>query len=167
MEQSSMQFEKSVEEKVVELLLEKGFTITCAESCTGGLVCGKLVNVSGVSEVLKSSVVTYAEEAKMKFLGVKKETLDLYGVVSAETVCEMAEGALQLAEADVALSVTGIAGPGGGSVQKPVGLVYMACNIRGDVTVKRHVFSGDREQIREKSVQTVLELAYEKLNNLT
>lgn len=147
------------EEEVVALLLERGWTITFAESCTGGLLSGRLVNVSGASSVLKISLVTYAEEAKQKLLGVKAETLKEYGVVSAQTASEMAQGALQYAEADVAVSVTGIAGPGGGSAEKPVGLVYMACNVKGNITVERHVFSGDRKAVRESSVQAALELA--------
>ncbi len=152
---------KPIEQQVVELLLQKKYTITCAESCTGGLLCGKLVNVSGASDVLKSSMVTYAEEAKVRFLGVKKETLAEFGVVSEQTAREMAEGVLRLAEADVALSVTGIAGPGGGSEEKPVGLVYIGCNVRDSVTVKRYIFDGDRLQVREQSVIAALELAKE------
>ncbi len=147
------------EEEVVALLLERGWTITFAESCTGGLLSGRLVNVSGASSVLKMSLVTYAEEAKQKLLGVKAETLAVHGVVSAQTASEMAQGALQYAEADVAVSVTGIAGPGGGSAEKPVGLVYMACNVKGKIIVERHVFSGDRKAVRESSVQAALELS--------
>ncbi len=154
---------KPIEQQVVELLLQKNYTITCAESCTGGLLCGKLVNVSGASDVLKSSVITYAEEAKVRFLEVKKETLAEFGVVSEETAREMAEGALRLAEADVALSVTGIAGPGGGSKEKTVGLVYIGCNVKNCITVKKYVFSGDRLQVREQSVNAALELAKECL----
>ncbi len=154
---------KPIEQQVVELLLQKNYIITCAESCTGGLLCGKLVNVSGASDVLKSSVITYAEEAKVRFLEVKKETLAEFGVVSEETAREMAEGALRLAEADVALSVTGIAGPGGGSKEKPVGLVYIGCNVKNCITVNKYVFSGDRLQVREQSVNAALELAKECL----
>ncbi len=151
--------EKLIEEQVVELLLKKRYTITCAESCTGGLLCGRLVNVSGASEVLKSSMVTYAEEAKVRFLGVAQSTLEKFGVVSEQIAREMAQGALRLAEADVALSVTGIAGPGGGSKEKPVGLVYIGCNVKGSITVERHIFQGDRCQVREQSVTAALELA--------
>lgn len=151
----------SIEEEVVKLLLQRGYTITCAESCTGGLLCGRLINVSGASDVIKYSVITYAEEAKVRFLGVKEETLAEYGVVSARTAEEMAKGALALAEADVALSVTGIAGPGGGSAEKPVGLVYIGCNVKGNITVKRYVFTGNRLQVRESSVNAALELAKE------
>lgn len=152
---------KAVENEVVGLLLEKGYTITCAESCTGGLLCASIVNVSGASEVLKSSLITYAEEAKMELLGVKKETLQKYGVVSEQTAYEMAEGVACFAKADVSLSVTGIAGPGGGTTDKPVGLVYIGCCVKGNICVKRFVFSGDRLKIRTDSVKAALELAKE------
>lgn len=156
-----MNHKKAVEEEVVELLLEKGYTITCAESCTGGLLCASLVNVSGASEVLNSSLITYANEAKMELLGVKEETLREYGAVSEQTAYEMAVGAAAFAKADVALSITGIAGPGGGTPEKPVGLVYMGCFVNGKVTVRRYVFSGDRLQVRTSSVKNALELAKE------
>ncbi len=159
-------FEKLIEEQVVELLKQNNFTITCAESCTGGLLCGRLVNVSGASEVLKSSIVTYAEESKMKFLGVSQETLDMYGVVSKETAEEMARGAVIWAGADVALSVTGIAGPGGGSPEKPVGLVYIGCNVCGTIIVERYVFEGERHKVREQSVTAALELAKKCLKSI-
>lgn len=156
-----MSDKKLIEEEVVKLLMEKGYTITCAESCTGGLLCASLVNVSGASEVLNRSVVTYANEAKMELLGVKEETLKEFGAVSEQTAYEMAVGAADFAKADVALSVTGIAGPGGGTPEKPVGLVYMGCFVNGKVTVRRHVFAGDRLQVRTSSVKNALELAKE------
>ncbi len=156
-----MNCRKTIEEEVVKLLLEKGYTITCAESCTGGLLCASLVNVSGASEVLNRSVITYANEAKMELLGVKEETLREFGAVSEQTAYEMAMGAATFAKAEVALSVTGIAGPGGGTPEKPVGLVYMGCFVKGKVTVRRCVFSGDRLQVRTSSVKTALELAKE------
>ena len=152
-----MSDKKLIEEEVVKLLMEKGYTITCAESCTGGLLCASLVNVSGASEVLNRSVVTYANEAKMELLGVKEETLKEFGAVSEQTAYEMAVGAANFAKADVALSVTGIAGPGGGTPEKPVGLVYMGCFVNGKVTVRRHVFAGDRLQVRTSSVKNALE----------
>ena len=148
--------QKLIEEEVVELLLKKGYTITCAESCTGGLLCAALVNVSGASEVLNRSVVTYANEAKAELLGVKEETLKEYGAVSEQTAYEMAVGAANLAKADVALSVTGIAGPGGGTPEKPVGLVYIACNVKGKTTVEEYRFTGNRSKVRESSVSAAL-----------
>lgn len=149
----------SIEEEVVALLKTKGFTITCAESCTGGLLCASLVNVSGASAVLKSSLVTYAEEAKRDLLGVKESTLVNFGVVSEETAYEMAGGAAKFANAEVALSVTGIAGPGGGTDEKPVGLVCIGCYVKGNVETEQYIFQGDRIQIREQSVKKALELA--------
>ncbi len=156
-----MKSAKKIEEEVVELLLKRGFTITCAESCTGGLICATLVNVSGASGVLNRSLVTYANEAKTELLGVREETLRLYGAVSEETACEMAKGAAEFAKADVAISVTGIAGPDGGTPEKPVGLVYIGCNVCGKTEVRRFVFSGNRLQVRESSVKNALELAKE------
>lgn len=149
----------ALEEEVVELLVKNGFTITTAESCTGGLISAKLVNVSGVSDVLKMCVVTYSEEAKRKLLGVRAETLEKHGVVSSETAYEMAQGALKYADADVALSVTGIAGPEGGTEEKPVGLVFIACNVRGKIAVEKHLFQGNRLTVRESSAMAALALA--------
>lgn len=149
---------RPLEEQVVELLAQRGYTITFAESCTGGLLSGRLVNVSGASEVLNCSLVTYANEAKRDLLGVKEETLEKYGAVSEQTAYEMALGAAAFAGADVAVSITGIAGPGGGTEEKPVGLVYMACNVKGNITVQKHIFAGNRLQVRESSVEQALKL---------
>ncbi len=150
---------QSVEVQLVELLHEQGLTITTAESCTGGLISARLVNVSGASEVLKLCVVTYSEEAKQKILGVREETIKEYGVVSEEVAYEMAEGALRYADADVALSVTGVAGPGGGTTQTPVGTVFIGCSVKGNTVVEKHLFQGDRLQIRECCVDEALRLA--------
>lgn len=149
----------ALEQTLVNLLARKHMTITCAESCTGGMLSGRIINVPGVSGVYKSGVVTYSNEAKSKFLNVKKATLDKYGAVSEQTAREMAEGALTLAEADVAVAITGIAGPDGGTVEKPVGLVYIACNVKGNITVKECHFSGSRLEIRESTTTEALLLA--------
>ncbi len=151
--------ELSLEEEVVKLLAERRFSITTAESCTGGLVSAKLVNVPGASEVLNMSVVTYSNEAKHRLLGVRKETLEQFGAVSPQTAYEMADGALKYASADVSLSVTGIAGPGGGTAKMPVGLVYIGCNVQGNIKVEKHLFSGDRLTVRESSAMAALALA--------
>ncbi len=148
----------TLEQSVVDLLLANGLTVTTAESCTGGLLAAKLVNVPGVSEVFKSGHVTYSNKAKHKLLGVKKSSLDKYGAVSECVAKEMAKGAALAYKADVATAVTGIAGPDGGSEEKPVGLVYIACNVRGKVKVKEFHFSGDRNKIRESSVIAALTL---------
>ena len=117
--------EVPVEKKIERILKSRKLTVTTAESCTGGLIAGTLVNVPGISEVYKEGYITYSDEAKMKLLGVREETLAKYGAVSRQTAIEMAEGAARAAGADAAIAVTGIAGPDGGTEEKPVGLVYI------------------------------------------
>jgi len=153
--------EVTLEKAVIDLLREKHLTVTCAESCTGGLLSARLINVSGASEVYRAGFVTYAEEAKMQFLGVKRETLEEYTAVSEQTAKEMAEGAAKAAGTDAALAVTGIAGPDGGTKEQPVGLVYIACKVAEKVTVKEYRFSGNRMKIRESAVAAALVLARE------
>lgn len=148
--------EVTLEKAVAELLIANKMTLTCAESCTGGLISARLVNVPGVSEVFKSGIVTYANKAKRKLLGVKKVTLQKYGAVSSQTAEEMAKGAAFISKSDVAVSVTGIAGPDGGTEEKPVGLVYIGCSVKGQVTVQEYHFSGSREKIRESAVSAAL-----------
>ncbi|MCM1190361.1 MAG: competence/damage-inducible protein A [bacterium] len=148
----------TLEKAVVELLQANGLTVTCGESCTGGMLSARLINVPGVSDTYKSGVITYSNKAKRKFLGVKKSTLQKYGAVSEQTAEEMAKGLLLLTKADVAVAVTGLAGPDGGTEEKPVGLVYIACGIKGDITVKGYHFSGNRAKIRESAVAAALSL---------
>ena len=150
--------EVTLEEAVVKLLKKHDLTASTVESCTGGLAAGRLVNVPGVSDVFKAGFITYSNKAKRKLVGVKKETLERYWAVSPETAREMAVGAAKASGADVALSVTGIAGPDGGSEEKPVGLVYMACFVCGNVWVERFQFKGNRAKIRESSVAAALTL---------
>ena len=147
-----------IEFEVAELLEQKKLHVTTAESCTGGLIAGALVNVPGISEWFGEGYVTYSNEAKEKLLGVSRETLTTCGAVSAETAGEMARGAADAAGADVAVAVTGIAGPDGGTAEKPVGLVYMGCFCKGELCVEKHIFAGDRAQVRAQSVQTALQL---------
>ncbi len=156
-----MREEAVSEEAVVDLLRKHHLTVTCAESCTGGLLSGRLINVPGVSDIYKSGVVTYSNEAKRKFLRVKKATLQKYGAVSEQTAGEMARGVARLAKADVAVAVTGIAGPDGGTPEKPVGLVYIACSVNKKITVKRYCFSGNRSGVRESTVSAALLLIQE------
>ena len=153
----------SPEEQVVRLLKERNLTITAAESCTGGLIAGTLVNVAGASDVFGEAYVTYSNEAKQRLVGVRPDTLEQFGAVSEETAYEMAAGAARAAGADVGLSSTGIAGPGGGTPEKPVGLVYIGCCVRGEVQVRRLNLHGDREQNRMDTVKAALELAAEML----
>lgn len=148
----------TLEQSVVDLLLANNLTVTTAESCTGGLLSAKLINVPGVSEVFKSGHVTYSNKAKHKLLGVKKPSLDKYGAVSESVAKEMAKGAAASSKADVAVAITGIAGPEGGSDAKPVGLVYIACSVCGKIKVKEYNFSGNRNKIREGSVIAALTL---------
>lgn len=151
--------QKSPEERVIALLQERGMKITTAESCTGGALAAALVNVSGASEVFDEGYITYSNKAKHKNLGVRKSTLKTYGAVSKQTAKEMSRGCLKAAKADVALSVTGIAGPGGGTAEKPVGLVYIGCCFQGKTKVIRHQFSGSRSEVRRQSVEAALLLA--------
>lgn len=154
------------EEAVVRLLQEKGLTVTAAESCTGGLIAGTLVNVAGASDVLGEAYVTYSNEAKQRLVGVSPRTLERYGAVSAQTAREMASGAAKAAGADVAVSSTGIAGPGGGTEEKPVGLVYICCCVRGEVQVRELRFHGTRMENRLHTVEAALHLAEEMLKSL-
>jgi len=154
---------KNLEEQVVELLQEQGLTITTAESCTGGAVAARLINVAGISSVYKEGFITYSNEAKQKRLGVRIRTLNEFGAVSNETAFEMAKGVCQATKADVGIAVTGIAGPDGGSDDKPVGLVYIGCCVKRISKVTEHNFSGSRSEIREQSVVAALELLVECL----
>lgn len=149
--------ETAVEKAVAELLIENNLTISTAESCTGGLLAGTLINYPGISKSYLEGFVTYSNEAKIRRLGVQKDTLDKLGAVSEETAREMADGVVKVTGADVGISVTGIAGPGGGTDEKPVGLVYVGLNIKGTVKVKRLYFTGDREEIRKTTVVSALE----------
>lgn len=149
-------------EKAVADLLEAGqLSISTAESCTGGMVAARLINVPGVSEVFKSGVVTYANKAKRKLLNVKKSTLHKYGAVSEQTAQEMAKGCMALTGADVTVAITGIAGPDGGTEEKPVGLVYIACNIKGNIRVLKYQFKGSRSKVRENATVMALNLVRE------
>ena len=159
----TMDEEVTLEESIVELLKQRGLTVTTAESCTGGKLSGRLLNVSGASEVYKEGYITYANDSKEKLLGVRHETLAAYGAVSEQTAAEMAAGAAKAAEADAALSVTGIAGPGGGTPEKPVGLVYIGCQVCGICKVKEFHFTGNREKNRDYAVVRALTMLREML----
>lgn len=154
----------NLEERIVKELRERKFTITTAESCTGGLLAGRLLNVSGASEVYNEGHITYSNEAKERLLGVSHSTLETYGAVSTKTAEEMALGAAKAAQAEVGLSTTGIAGPGGGTLDKPVGLIYVGCAVNGVVTVKECRFHGNREENRNAAVEAALELLWEILS---
>lgn len=155
----------TLEDAIVDMLKAADMTLTTVESCTGGLLSGRLVNVSGASDVFEQSFVTYANKAKKKLVGVKKSTLKEFGAVSEETAREMAEGGSKEAEADVCLAITGIAGPGGGTEEKPVGLVYIGCCIKGRTVVRKYQFTGNRQKIREYAVVSALVLLRECMLN--
>ena len=151
----------TLEKAIVDLLLANKLTISTVESCTGGLLAARLINVPGVSEVFKSGYITYSNKAKRRLLGIKKNLLLKHGAVSKEIAREMVKGVALVSKADVSVSVTGIAGPDGGSEEKPVGLVYIGCNVCGKITVKEYRFSGDRAKIRENTVSAALSLMRE------
>ena len=146
--------------RVVAVQAGAGRRVVTAESCTGGLIAGCLTAIAGSSAVVERGYVTYSNQAKEQDLGVAAATLATYGAVSAETAAAMALGALDRSPAELAVAVTGIAGPGGGSPEKPVGLVYLAlaCHGAGAPQVERHCFSGDRGAVRYATVRRALEL---------
>lgn len=150
--------EETLEEAVVSLLEKYELTVTTAESCTGGLLAGRLINVPGVSEVFKEGFITYSNKAKRKQLDVSKGTLKKYGAVSKETVKEMAKGGAFATDADLCVAISGLAGPDGGSEEKPVGLVYMGCYVKDRVVVEEYHFKGNRNKIREQAVVKALDL---------
>ena len=153
--------EVTLEKAVVDLLAANKLTACTVESCTGGMLAARLINVPGVSEVFKSGYVTYSNKSKRKLLGIKKNNLMKHGAVSEQIAREMAKTAAVLARTDVSVSTTGIAGPDGGTPEKPVGLVYIACNVCGRTTVKECRFHGSREKIRESTVSAALSLMRE------
>jgi len=153
--------------QTLKMARDKGFHLATAESCTGGLIMAALTEIAGSSDVVDRGFITYTNRAKMEVLGVSTETLRIGGAVTEETAIAMAEGALKHSSANLAISVTGIAGPGGGSAEKPVGLVHMACAKRNSVTVhEKHTF-GDigRDKVREATVAAALRLFLKVMNN--
>jgi PncC family amidohydrolase len=147
-----------LEEKVGLILTRLHLTLAIAESCSGGLLAHRLTNVSGSSNYLLGGVVAYSNDAKEQFLGVPHAILEAHGAVSEPTAQEMARGVLRAFHADLALATTGIAGPTGGSPQKPVGLTYVALAGRAGEAVERFVFPGDRLQNKERAVDVALAL---------
>ncbi len=150
-------------ETVGQALKERGLHIGTAESCTGGLLAGALTAIPGSSEYVKGGVVAYSNEIKENLLGVRSATLAEHGAVSGQTAEEMAQGAQQRLDADVGVGITGVAGPGGGSEDKPVGLVYIGVATPNEVRVRRDIWPGSRGQIREASVKAALEFVMELL----
>jgi PncC family amidohydrolase len=152
-----------IEQEIGSLLRERGLTLGTAESCTGGLVGHRITNVPGSSDYYLGGFITYSNEVKEQFLGVRHETLLAHGAVSEETAREMARGARQRLGASMAVAVTGIAGPGGGTAEKPVGLVYIALSAPGAETCRRYVFDGDRQDNKQRSSEAALRLVLDYL----
>ncbi len=155
--------EVTLEEAIVDMLKEKNLTLTTAESCTAGLLAGRIMNVAGASQIYNEGYITYSNEAKEKLVGVSHGTLESHGAVSHETAAEMAEGAARAAGADASVSVTGIAGPDGGTKEKPVGLVYVGCYVKGNVRTEEFRFLGNRAKNREYAVVRARTLLREEL----
>lgn len=144
--------------EVNEKLRARGMKVATAESCTGGMIGAAMTDIAGSSDIFDRGFITYSNESKHEVLGVSNDTLRDHGAVSAETAAEMVTGALRHSRADIAVAVTGIAGPGGGSFEKPVGTVYIGYALRGGPPVTtRHIFDGDRESVRRQTVQAALQ----------
>lgn len=152
-----------LEYQIQQALAGSGKTLATAESCAGGLIAHRLTNVSGASEYFVGGIIAYSNSVKMSLLGVPPALLDQFGAVSEPVARAMAEGARDRLCADVAVSVTGVAGPGGGTPEKPVGLVYVAVSDGGETRVKRCQFTGSREEIKSKTADAALGLLMEYL----
>ncbi len=156
-----------LETQIGNLLRERKLTLALAESCTGGLVSDRVTNVPGSSEYFLGGIVAYAYAAKVSLLNVSRETLNNFGAVSRETVLEMARGARTVLNADIAASISGIAGPGGGTDSKPVGTVWLALAASDGEWAREFHFSGNREQIKAASADAALQLILDYLNDVT
>ncbi|BCH32802.1 competence damage-inducible protein A [Mesorhizobium sp. L-8-10] len=159
---------RELAEKLLAACRAHGIMLATAESCTGGLIAGALTDIAGSSDVVDRGFVTYSNAAKMEMVGVSAATLDAFGAVSRETAVEMAAGALARSHAGIAIAVTGIAGPGGGSAEKPVGLVWFGIALRGRaVAAEQRLFEDkSRDYIREETVKAALALAIAALDGL-
>lgn len=159
-------YDNSIEFLVGRLLCSRGLTISTAESCTGGMVAAKLISYPGISEVFIEGAVTYSNESKIKRLKVNKKTLENFGAVSYETAIEMVKGIAIEAGTDVSIATTGIAGPGGGTIDKPIGLVYIGVKVKDKTIVNKFEFNGNREYVRRQATISALEMLREELENI-
>ncbi len=158
-----MNIPKNINATIVKMLIESGKKLALAESCTGGLVAKKITDISGASECFECGFVTYSNEQKVQRLGVSRETLEKYGAVSPQTALEMCRGAKEKAGADIGIGITGIAGPNGGTAEKPVGLVYIGfCTDEVHIAYKLNL-SGSRDEIREQTSLYALDLVRKSL----
>ncbi len=146
------------------LLREKGFSLSLAESCTGGLASSAITDVSGSSDYFKGSVVAYDNEVKKKLLGVTPDILEEYGAVSSQCALSMAAGVMGLFKTDASIAITGIAGPGGGTIRKPVGTVYVAVRVKDKTQVKKFLFKGTRRSIKKEAVESALAMLSKALS---
>lgn len=153
-------------ESVVNLLKEQKLTVTTVESLTGGMLSCRLTEVPGASEVFRAGFVTYSDEAKSKILGIPEELVLKYGAVSRPVAEKMTLGCPLMKHADVIVSLTGIAGPDGGDAEKPVGLVYIGCNVQGSIHSRKFLFQGNRKEIREAAVEEALYFIWESVNEM-
>lgn len=157
---------QAIEHRVYELLKAHNITLSTAESATGGMISSTLINVAGISEFFQEGYVTYSNDAKVKMIHASRDIIDTYGVVSKETAENMAQAVAKTAETDAALSVTGVAGPDGGTEECPVGTVYIGCFLKGKTVVEHHIFSGDRMEVRKAACRRALELLVEQLEKM-
>ena len=158
----------TLEEQVVKTLNEKGLVLATAESCTGGLIAKRITDVSGSSAVFNCGIVSYSNEIKEKVLGVSHKTLETYGAVSEQTVREMVKGALKISGADIAVSVSGIAGPNSDNTEKPVGLIFLAVSNGKTITVKQlnntfteNIRENNRQSASDEALKMILDLVGE------
>jgi PncC family amidohydrolase len=157
--------ENSLEVQIGKLLIQRGLTLAAAESCTGGLVSHRITNVPGSSDYFLGGIVAYSNQTKMALLGVLRETLDSHGAVSQETVLEMAAGVRQALRADIGIAVSGIAGPGGATPNKPVGLVWLGSSADASQT-RRFIFPGNRLEVKEQSAEAALQMVLDYLTSM-
>lgn len=153
-----------INEKTVKTLIERGLKISAAESCTGGLFTALITDAAGASEILEESIVTYSNDAKIRELGVKKETLDAHGAVSREIAAQMCEGIRVRTGADIGVGITGIAGPGGGTIQKPVGTVFVGIAFKNRIEVLELHLDGNRQSVRQETCRIAFETVLNIIN---
>ena len=149
---------KNLAQKTIQKLLDKNYTMATAESCTGGGIAYVLTDIAGSSAVIDRGFVTYSNQAKTDMVDVPESTLIKYGAVSEKVAKAMAEGALKNAKVDIAIAVTGIAGPGGATENKPVGLVHFGLAIKNKTLHEKHIFSGDRNEVRQQTIEKALNM---------
>ena len=157
---------QKIEEQVFQLLKQHKISLSTAESATGGMIASMLVNVPGISEFFQEGYVTYSNDAKVKMIGVDRTLIDTYGVVSREVAENMAISAARTARTDAALSVTGVAGPDGGTEDCPVGTVFIGCFFKGKTVIEHHIFVGNRQEVREAAAKRALSLLIEQMEEL-